>query len=371
VDIFGNRIRGPNEVVLECSRELLGDVLSVHLSQKARSSANWTLTIYVQIAQGWYQLGKRLTINSPSAGDPPARTVAFGCCPGAIGWKVLATCATPGEIAELVLQSSKCGGNDVFGVTQNFFTPIAPPDAPLLEAIRALVADIDVVDTAAAASLASIDAKADDDAALQTLIATDQMAALVNIRSAELASGVLLTSLDTKATAEAASLASLDAKATAQAALVTLIASDEMAALTNIYATGVASVASLAILAANGAAWTRSLTAALSFNFIAKAMGGRFRSAAGRLDATAPTGTYYIQVWDLAAPPADSTAVSSSNSLAAPMKIQHSNGAEDYWEIEVPDPGLTATNGIVIGLSSTEFTKTATAAYLSATACFR
>jgi hypothetical protein len=117
--------------------------------------------------------------------------------------------------------------------------------------------------------------------------------------------------------------------------------------------------------------WSKSLTVALSANFVAKATAGRFRSAAGRLDATAPTGTYYVQAWDAAAAPADATVITLANTLAAPLKIQHSSGAEDYWEIEVPDPGVDAANGIVVGLSATEFLKTAAGAYLSATACFR
>lgn len=126
-----------------------------------------------------------------------------------------------------------------------------------------------------------------------------------------------------------------------------------------------------AAAAGNELPWSKNLTVALSANFVAKATAGRFRSAAGRLDATAPTGTYYVQTWDAAAAPADATAITVANTLAAPLKIQHSAGAEDYWEIEVPDPGVDAANGIVVGLSTAEFVKTAAGAYLSATACFR
>ena len=114
-------MRSPNEAILECSPELLGDVLSIHLSQQAGSLATWDLTVYVQIAQGWFQLGPTLTIASPASGHPPARTVAFAGCPGAIGWKVLATCPTNEEIADLLLQSSRCMGTAIFGVVENSF----------------------------------------------------------------------------------------------------------------------------------------------------------------------------------------------------------------------------------------------------------
>jgi hypothetical protein len=121
VDIIGNSMRTPNEAILECAADLVGDVLSVHLSQQAGSNASWSLTIYVQIAQGYFQLGQTLVIDSPASGDPPARTVAFAGCPGALGWKVLATCPTNGEIADLVIQSSRNMGTAIFGVVENSF----------------------------------------------------------------------------------------------------------------------------------------------------------------------------------------------------------------------------------------------------------
>jgi len=116
VDITGQAF---NDVMLECAPELLGDVLSIHLSQQSASAAVWTLEIKVQIAQGIFTLGF-ITTNPPSAGDPSSRTVGFAVCPGATGWSVLATCPTAGEMADLVIQSSKCCGSN-FGVTPNVF----------------------------------------------------------------------------------------------------------------------------------------------------------------------------------------------------------------------------------------------------------
>jgi hypothetical protein len=114
----------------------------------------------------------------------------------------------------------------------------------------------------------------------------------------------------------------------------------------------------------SGAAWSKNFSLALSSKLIVKASSGSFRSAAGRLDATAPTGTYYVRVWDSADVPADLTAATLVNALTGAMKIQHSINSDDYWEIDIPD-AVPAANGITIGLSTTEFTQTAAGNYLS------
>jgi hypothetical protein len=112
-------------------RPRIGDVLSIHLSQEADSAAVWTLTVFVQVAQGEFILGLPIVTNPPSpaagTGDPPARTVGFAFCPGAIGWKVLATCDDVNEEADLLIQSSQCCGGSAFGVTPNSFIP---PELP-------------------------------------------------------------------------------------------------------------------------------------------------------------------------------------------------------------------------------------------------
>lgn len=109
----------PNDVVWAGDEKITGDVLSIHLSQKANSAAVWTLEVWVHIAQGSFILGTIVT-NPPTAGDPPSRTVGFAACPGASGWKVTARCPTYNEEADLLIQSSKCCGSN-FGVTPNIF----------------------------------------------------------------------------------------------------------------------------------------------------------------------------------------------------------------------------------------------------------
>jgi hypothetical protein len=93
---------------------------------------------------------------------------------------------------------------------------------------------------------------------------------------------------------------------------------------------------------------------------------------AGRLDSTAPTGTYYVQLWKLAAAPANGTAVTAANgAIMAPLKIQHSSGADDYFDFEFPDGGVLG-DGFTVTLSSTEFTKSASpGSYMSATGTYK
>lgn len=110
--------------------------------------------------------------------------------------------------------------------------------------------------------------------------------------------------------------------------------------------------------------WSKSFNVALASKLIVKATAGTFRSASGRVDATAPTGTYFVRVWDAADVPADTTAASLANSLSGAIKIVHTINTDDYWECELPDPGVPAANGITIGLSTTEFTQTAAGSYL-------
>lgn len=123
----------------------------------------------------------------------------------------------------------------------------------------------------------------------------------------------------------------------------------------------------------NEGAWSRNFTVtALASKLVIKGSAGTFRSVAGRLDASAPTGTYYVRVWDLTDVPADTTAASLVNAISGAIRIDHSLNASDYWEIEMPDPGVAAATGITVGLSTTEFTQTASGAYLSVTgAAFR
>lgn len=105
------------DVILEQSRELLGDYLSIHLSQPAASVAVWKLVVFVLTSQGEMALGSFST-TAPGGLQPAARVVGFAFCPGATGWKVVASSSTADDIADLFLSSSK-GSGAVFGVTKN------------------------------------------------------------------------------------------------------------------------------------------------------------------------------------------------------------------------------------------------------------
>lgn len=109
---------------------------------------------------------------------------------------------------------------------------------------------------------------------------------------------------------------------------------------------------------------SRDISAALEASSIAKAAAGNILGTEGRIDSTAPTGTYYIQWMDSATLPANGAVTM----LRAPMKIQHVSGMDDYfsWFTDTIN-GVPATAGIVVDISTTEFTKTISGAYLSMT----
>jgi hypothetical protein len=107
----------------------------------------------------------------------------------------------------------------------------------------------------------------------------------------------------------------------------------------------------------------------LASKLVVKPTSGRIHSASGRLDATAASGTYYLHLWDATDVPAEGTIVRDTNSLMAPQKIVHILGADDEFSFDFgEEEGRPAHNGIAFGLSSTEFLKTASGAYLSITA---
>jgi len=121
---------------------------------------------------------------------------------------------------------------------------------------------------------------------------------------------------------------------------------------------------------ADGTQWLTEFTTALAAKLIITAGDlATFRSASGRIDATAPTATYYVQLWGLGDVPADTTAVTKANgALIAPQKVVHVSGTDDQIVLDCGEGGIQGATGLVIGLSTTEFTKTAAGAYLSLTA---
>lgn len=118
-------------------------------------------------------------------------------------------------------------------------------------------------------------------------------------------------------------------------------------------------------------AFSHALTTALAASLLVKAAAGLLGFLSARIDSTAATGTYYVQVWNLAALPADATAVTNNNSLCAPLKVAHTNGVDDYLTFATPAGGETASAGIVVGLSTTEFTKTAAGNLMTASATYQ
>jgi hypothetical protein len=153
MDIVGSSSLLPHDVILEANPSLIGDAVSIHLSQKPRSAAIWTLHIDVHIAQGWFRLGSMVT-SSPELGAVPARTVAIASCPGAIGWRVVAQCATDGEFADLVLQSSASAAGT--GVTPLEGSTATEDDRPWLNAFTTGSLQTSIVMRAAPAILRSI-----------------------------------------------------------------------------------------------------------------------------------------------------------------------------------------------------------------------
>lgn len=111
-------------------------------------------------------------------------------------------------------------------------------------------------------------------------------------------------------------------------------------------------------------------SAALEASSETKASAGRLYKVFGRIDSTLASGTYYIQLLDAAALPADGAVTH----LVTPIKIIHVAGTDSFFELDLTGnnsySGVAATNGIVIVSSSTEFTKTITAASFSASVLF-
>ena len=108
---------------------------------------------------------------------------------------------------------------------------------------------------------------------------------------------------------------------------------------------------------------TKDVSAALEASSIAKATYGRLYRTMGRLDSTAPSATYYLQAVDSATLPADGAVTH----LMAPIKFVHVSGTDQTWDIDFGLLGIPFNAGCVLVLSSTEFTKTISGAYLAST----
>lgn len=110
-------------------------------------------------------------------------------------------------------------------------------------------------------------------------------------------------------------------------------------------------------------AWSIDRSTALEASSISKAAAGLVRAVDGRVDSTAPTGTYYIQLLNSATLPVDGPVTT----LIAPKKIQHAAGTDTNFSVDCTMNGVYSSAGIVVVLSSTEYTKTISGAYISST----
>lgn len=106
---------------------------------------------------------------------------------------------------------------------------------------------------------------------------------------------------------------------------------------------------------------------ALASNVVMKAAPGRLRWLRVQIDSSGATDIYYLQIWNLAAAPADATAVTAANTLHAVVAIPHTNGTDTSPLPFYFEDGLEFEVGCTVGISTTQFTKTAAAAYLVAT----
>lgn len=119
-------------------------------------------------------------------------------------------------------------------------------------------------------------------------------------------------------------------------------------------------------LAASTYAYLVDQSAALEASSITKATPGALRLFSGRIDSTAPSATYYLQFYNATSLPADGAVTL----LCAPTKIIHTVGSDNSVILDFTMNTVFASSGIVWGLSSTEFTKTITAAYVSSTVLY-
>lgn len=103
-------------------------------------------------------------------------------------------------------------------------------------------------------------------------------------------------------------------------------------------------------------------TTALAKSAIARTSLGDFFKMFGRIDATAASGTYYLQIFDSATLPADGTSVASC--IMSPIKFVHTNGTDTPFDIDLINGqtnsrnGVAFANGLTWCFSTTEFTKT-------------
>ena len=115
---------------------------------------------------------------------------------------------------------------------------------------------------------------------------------------------------------------------------------------------------SLSVVESRDQEWLLSASTALEASRIIKASAGTLRALTVRLDSTAGSATFYVQLYNSATLPADGAA------RLAGMKVVHTSGTDDRLVFDFAEHGIRFSAGIVVALSTTPFTKTIAGAFL-------
>ena len=82
----------------------------------------------------------------------------------------------------------------------------------------------------------------------------------------------------------------------------------------------------------------------------------------GKIDSTAASGDYYVHLYNATEIPADGTIDESQaipvTFLMHPQKIEHITGTDSTFDIDFTPDAIKAKRGVILAISTTEFTKT-------------
>ena len=105
----------------------------------------------------------------------------------------------------------------------------------------------------------------------------------------------------------------------------------------------------------------------LESSSVSKASSGNLFKFVARVDRSAPSQIFYLQLLNAASIPADG----SVTHLFPPIKIDHTTGTDTNIDLDLAPAGLPASTGIVWALSTTEFAKTEAGDYVSAVVLYK
>jgi len=107
-------------------------------------------------------------------------------------------------------------------------------------------------------------------------------------------------------------------------------------------------------------------TSALEASSVISAAPCKVYEVFGRIDSTASSDDYYLQLVNAASLPGDGAVTF----LAAPIKVAHTTGTDTTVDVGFGEHGIAASTGAVWVISTTEFTKTIAGAVASLTATY-